>query len=136
MDDMLSRIWENLVGRIHGPMSFRFFLQPAMAAIFAIRDGIHDARKGEPAYFWSLFTDPSHRSDRIHAGWKAISRVFILSVIMDIIYQLIVLHRLYPGEVLMVATGLAIVPYILLRGPINRLIQYWTYGRLLSKLTN
>ena len=136
MDDMLNRIWEDLVGRIHGPMSFRFFLQPSMAAIFALRDGIRDAHKGEPAYFWSLFTDSSHRSDRIRAGWKAISRVFILGAIMDLVYQLIVLHRLYPGEALIVATGLAIVPYIVLRGPINRLVQYWTYGRLLSKPTH
>jgi hypothetical protein len=104
-------------------MHFRLFLQPAMATIFAIRDGNRNARNGEPAYFWSLFTDPRHRSDRIRAGWKAIGRIFTLAVAMDVIYQIIALHRIYPGEALLVAAGLAIVPYLLLRGPINRMIQ-------------
>ena len=133
MDEISSRIWEDLVGRIHGPLSFRFFLQPAMAIILALRDGIRDARNGEPAYFWSLFTDSTRRRDRIRSGWKGIARVFVLGVIMDVIYQLLELHRLYPGEALIVATALAIVPYVLLRGPVNRVAQHWTHGRLLSK---
>lgn len=107
-------------------MHFRLFLQPAMATIFAIRDGIRDARNREPAYFWSLFTEPRRRNYRIRAGWKAVCRICILAIAMDVIYQVIALHRIYPGEVLLVAAGLAIVPYLLLRGPINRMIQYFT----------
>jgi|SRR5215831_71003 len=136
MDDFFSRICEDLVGRLHGPLSFRFILQPVMATIFAFRDGIRDAQQGEPAYFWSLFTDSGRRSDRIRGGWKTISRVFILAVIMDVIYQLIVLHTIYPGEALIVAIVLAILPYLVLRGPINRLVRHWTSGKLLSKPMN
>ena len=133
MDDVFSRVCENLVGRLHGPLSFRLILQPVMATIFALRDGVRDAQYGEPAYFWSLFTDSGHRSDRIRGGWKSISRVFILAVIMDIIYQVIVLHTIYPGEALIVAIVLAILPYLVFRGPINRLVRRRALGRLLSK---
>jgi hypothetical protein len=95
-----------------------------MASIFAIRDGVRDARNGAPAYFWSLFADSAHRTQRIRTGWKAVSRVFVLAIAMDIIYQIIALHSVYPGEALLVAAGLAFVPYLLLRGPINRMIQH------------
>ena len=133
MDGIFGRIWEDLIGRVAGPMHFRLFLQPAMATIFAIRDGIRDARNGEPAYFWSLFTEPRRRSYRIRAGWKAVCRICILAIAMDVIYQVIALHRIYPGEVLLVAAGLAIVPYLLLRGPINRMIQYFTHRKSASQ---
>ena len=51
MDEIFSRIWENLVGRIGGAMSFRLILQPAVALFFGIRDGLKDARAQRPAYF-------------------------------------------------------------------------------------
>jgi hypothetical protein len=133
VDHVFGRVWEDLIGRVTGPMHFRLFLQPAMATIFAIRDGIRDARNREPAYFWSLFTEPRHRSYRIRTGWKAVSRICILAIAMDIIYQIIALHLIYPGEALLVAASLAIVPYLLLRGPINRMIQYFTRCKSVSQ---
>ncbi len=121
MHDILNRIWEDLVSRISGPLSFRFILQPLMATIFAIRDGVRDARTGQPAYLWSLCTDSRNRPQRIRNGWRAISRVFAFGALMDVVFQVFVFRRVYPGEVLIVATALAIVPYVLLRGPAKRL---------------
>lgn len=132
MDDILSRIWEDLGSRIQGPMHFRFILQPLMATIFAIRDGVQDARNGRPAYLWSLFTDPRHRAERIRVGWKAVSRIFVIGMAMDIVFQAIVFRRIYPGEMLIVAATLAIIPYVLIRGPVNRVAQHWVRGRIAS----
>ena len=132
MEHFLTRIWEDLASRVTGPLHFRLLLQPAMATIFAIRDGIRDARHGESAYLWSLFTDPGHRTQRIRTGWKAVGRVFALAIAMDAIYQIIALHLIHPGELLLVAAGLAIVPYLLLRGPINRMIQHYTHRHSVS----
>jgi hypothetical protein len=42
---------------------------------------------------------------------------------MDFIYQLIVLNWIYPFELLLIAVLLAVVPYLLLRGPVNRLVR-------------
>lgn len=122
MDD-LTRIWEDLVGRLHGPMTFRLLLQPTMALIFAVRDGMKDARLGHPAYFWALFTQKEYRREMLRDGWKSIARVFILGIVMDIIYQLIVFRWVYPFEVLIVAVTLAILPYLFLRGPVNRIAR-------------
>jgi hypothetical protein len=48
MEDLFSRIVEDLVGRVSGPMKFRLILQPVMAAIFAIRSGLKDAKENNP----------------------------------------------------------------------------------------
>ncbi len=123
MNEMFTRIWENLVGRIGGPMSLRLYLQPTMAIIFAIRDGLKDAREGRPAFFWALFTDPVHRREMIRDGWKSVAKVFTLAFILDVVYQLIALRWVYPGEALITAFTLAILPYLLIRGPVNRIAR-------------
>ncbi|OPY68987.1 MAG: hypothetical protein A4E57_01410 [Syntrophorhabdaceae bacterium PtaU1.Bin034] len=123
MEEWLSRIAENLVDRVSGPMKFRLLLQPLMAVIFAVRSGLKDAREGRPPYFWALFSDPQHRREMVQDGWKSVGRVFILGIVMDAIYQIIVLRWFYPLEALVVAVVLAIVPYILVRGPVNRIAR-------------
>src|SRR5215471_16676752 len=49
-----KRIWFQELARPSGPMKFRFVLQPLMAAIFAARDGLKDARTGRPPFFWAM----------------------------------------------------------------------------------
>jgi len=123
VDDTLTRIWENLGARIGGPMTFRLILQPAMAALFAIKAGLADARAGRPPYFWAIINNPSHRRQLIREGWKATARIFALAIAMDVIYQIIVFRWVYPTETLIVAFLLACVPYLLIRGPAARLAR-------------
>jgi len=59
----------------------------------------------------------------VKEAWKRIGKVFILAVVLDVVYQLIVLHFVYPGEALIVAFTLAIVPYVILRGPAMRVAR-------------
>ena len=123
IDDIFSRVAEDLVGRVSGPMKFRLLLQPTMATIFAIRAGLKDAREGRPAYFWAIFTEPALRGPLIKEGWQAVGKVFIIAVIIDIVYQYIVFRWFYPGEAILVAVILALVPYLLIRGPVNRIAR-------------
>jgi hypothetical protein len=123
MEEILHRIYENLVGRLDGPLHFRFILQPLMATLFAVIDGIKDAKLGKPAYFWALFTCPDQRKALWKDGWKSFGKIFILAIVLDVIYQVKVLHTVYPGELLLTALLLAVLPYVLLRGPINRIAR-------------
>ena len=125
MDDLLTRMWTDLTGRLTGPMTFRLILQPAMALLFACRDGLRDAHAHRPAYFWAALTQPAERRHLLSEGWKAIGRVVILAILMDVTYQLIVFRWVYPGEMLIVVVLLAVVPYALLRGPVNRIVRWW-----------
>lgn len=121
--DMWTRIASQLVARVSGPMKFRGVLQPVMASLFAIRSGLADARAGKSPYFWSLLSDPGQRTDMIKDGWKSVGKVFILALVLDVVYQIIVLRFVYPGEAIIVAFILAIVPYLILRGLTTRLAR-------------
>jgi hypothetical protein len=122
--EVWHRVIESLFARLDGPLHFRLIVQPTMAAIFAIIDGVKDAKLGRPAYFWALVANPEQRKELLKIGWKRVGKIFFLAVILDIIYQLKVTHWVYPGETLIVAVLLAIVPYFLVRGPVNRLVRW------------
>jgi hypothetical protein len=120
---MLSTFSTDFIGRFDGPLHFRFFIQPLMAILFAVRDGKKDAREGRNAYLWSFLTDSSQRRYLLESGWKGISKVFILAVVLDVAYQLIEWHALKPLQALLTAAVLAVLPYALLRGPASRLMR-------------
>lgn len=125
MEELIVRGWEGLVGRVGGPMTFRLIFQPAMAALLALLAGVKDAREGRPPYLWTILTDQQQRGDLLREGWKSIARVFVLAVAMDLIYEWIMGRWFYPLETLIVAIVLAVVPYLLLRGPVNRIVRRW-----------
>lgn len=123
MEEMWMRFVENLADRVTGPMKFRLLLQPVMAVIFATISGLKDAKTGKPPYFWALISDPSHRREMIRDGWKSVGKVFVLALALDVIYQVVVQRFVYPGEAIVVALVLAIVPYLLVRGLITRIAR-------------
>jgi hypothetical protein len=123
MDDMWVRFYTQLIDRVTGPLHFRVVLQPLMAAFFAIRSGLADASADKPPYFWALLSDRPNRMAMIKDGWESLGRVFVLAIVMDVVYQLYVLHFVYPGEAIAVALILAIVPYLILRGLVTRVAR-------------
>ncbi len=121
MEEMWIRFLDDMAGRITGPMKFRLLLQPVMASIFAVIAGLKDARTGKPPYFWALLSDPGHRRDMLRDGWKSVGKVFVFALVLDVVYQLVVLRFVYPGEAILVALLLAIVPYLIVRGLVTRI---------------
>ena len=54
-------------------------------------------------------------------GWKSVGKVFVLALILDVVYQIIARRSVYPGEAFVTAVVLAIVPYLVVRGAVNRI---------------
>jgi hypothetical protein len=129
MDELLARLWNDMISRIGGPMSFRFVLQPAMAILLAARDGVRDAREGRSPYFWELFARPGERTRLLREGLNAVMRVLVLAAGLDFIYQITQFKTVHPLELVIISLMLAFAPYLLLRGPFNRLAQFWTRDR-------
>ena len=123
-----QRFLHDLLERPSGPMKFRFILQPSMAVLAAARDGIKDARIGRTPHFWAIVFEPHERVARLREGLNATARIILLGLVMDVIYQLIVLRTFYPVEALIIALLLAFVPYLLIRGPITRIVRRWSGG--------
>lgn len=130
MQEVLSRVVGDMVGRIDGPMALRLLLQPLIASLIAVRDGVEDAREERPPYL-STIVRPFQRFRLLREGFKSILRVLLLAILFDIAYQVFVLHWFYPIETLVVALTLACLPYALLRGAVTRMARMWrgTPGR-------
>lgn len=123
-----QRIWHDIAERPGGPMSFRFLLQPTMAFIAALHDGLRDARDHRTPYLRAILSNPAQCSDRLREGLFATARIVLLGIGMDAVYQWRVLDTFYPGEALLVALLLAMLPYLLLRGPISRIARRFVHS--------
>ena len=127
--EIFQRMWADIVDRPSGPVAFRFILQPLMAALKALHDGVADARLGRDPYLWTILTESNDRPGRLREGLTATAQIILLGFAMDAIYQAVVLKTFYPGEMTIVAILLAFIPYLLLRGPFCRMVRRWTARR-------
>ena len=121
--EAIGRGWANFLARPSGPLNIRFLIQPTVAAVMAVRAGIEDARLARPAFLWTALTDPRQRWRSVQSGWKDVRNVFLIAAALDAVYQFIVQQFIYPLELLFTSALLAVVPYCLLRGPVNRVAR-------------
>jgi hypothetical protein len=121
--EMIGRGWDNFLARPNGSLSLRFYIQPTLASLLALRAGIQDARQGRQGYLWAMMTRPERRLQLLHEGFRGAMTPFLVAIVLDCIYQLMTFQYFYPLELLFTATLLALVPYALLRGPFNRLAR-------------
>jgi hypothetical protein len=123
--EVLTRIWHNMLDRPGGPFVFRFVLQPVMATMVALRDGMHDARTGRAPFLWTVLTDPAQRRGRLDESLIATSRIVLLGLAIDALYQFIEFENFHPAEAVIIALLLAFVPYLVLRGLVTRVTRRW-----------
>jgi hypothetical protein len=110
-------------------MSFRLIFQPAVAIFLAIRAGMRDARHGRPPFLWAVSSNRGLRRELIRRGWEDVRNVFILAIVLDSMYQVIVHSGIYALELLLTATILALVPYVIVRGLVTRLARRLAVSR-------
>ena len=123
IQEILTRFWDQLIAQPSGPLAFRLILQPLMAAILAVLDGLKDARTGRPPFLRTILSDPSQRAAYLREGLKRVGRVIVFAFVMDAIYQYMVLRRFYPVEALVTVFVLAVLPYLVFRGPVDRIAR-------------
>ena len=129
LDQAFARGWDDLVGRWGGPMSFRLLIQPTVAILFALRAGIKDARRTNHHF--------CGRCSRIRiCGRRGCDRpgadvgtVFIVALILDSIYQVVVHAGIFTLELVVTATFLALVPYVVSRGLVTRIARWVGVGK-------
>jgi hypothetical protein len=63
------------------------------------------------------------RIARLREGLNATARIIILGLLMDSIYQLLVLKRYYPVEAVVIAVLLGFIPYLIFRGVVTRIVR-------------
>ena len=119
------RLWQNLVDRPGGPMLFRYFLQPTMATITAVLIGVKDARLGRTPFWQTVLTNPAERAGRLEEAVVDTSRIMLLGLVMDGIYQYIEFDTFHPAEAVIITLLLAFLPYLLVRGLVACVARRW-----------
>jgi len=65
----------------------------------------------------------------LESGWHSIGKVFIVAIVLDLVFQYLVFSNFRPIGALLAGVILALIPYLLLRGPVNRLMRLKTRRR-------
>ena len=121
--EALSRMYGQILGRGTGPLNFRLVVMPIVVSVLAVRAHLRDVREGRPTELWAFLKNPAERRRLFRSGLRDFGKVFIVAVVLDTTYQLLVFGWVYPAEVLFIAVMCAVVPYFLVRGPITRVAR-------------
>jgi hypothetical protein len=89
---------------------------------------MRDAKEGRSAYLSAALRSREGLRQFLHAGWRDLRVPFFVAATLGAIYQLIIHRFVYPLELLFTATLLAVVPYVIVRGPANRIA-----GRIIGR---
>ena len=116
---------EGLEARMTGPGKFRFILQPVMSIGLGIRDGIADAKQGNPPYFIGILYKSEDKVAALKSGLKKAAVPLSLGVVLDFVFQWLIFHFLYVIPALLAGTILVAFPYAVARGLSNRVARRW-----------
>jgi hypothetical protein len=112
--------FEDIPKRLAGPGRFRFIFQPLLATILGIRSGLADARAGLPPYLWGVLFRRGLRSQLLKSGFATVVNLLLMGVLLDSVFQWIILGASYPGAALVVGPVLIMAPYSVARALSNR----------------
>lgn len=121
--------FEDIPKRLTGPGRFRFILQPLTAIILGIRSGFADARVGNPPYLYGVFFHSDRRSELLRSGLETVINLLLMGILMDAVFQWVILGASYPGAALVVGPVLIMGPYALARALSNRFARSRIQGK-------
>ena len=114
---------EGLARRLAGPANFRFILQPLIAAIAGIRDGVSDAKLGLRPYGFAVLFDSNSRGELLGAALKRTAIPLLVGVVIDMVVQWMLFQRVLFSAAILVGVLLVGLPYIVARGVTNRILH-------------
>ena len=112
---------DDIPKRLTGPGRFRFVLQPTMAIVLGVVGGLADARAGRPPYLHAVLFRRDHRRALLKSGLETVVNLLLMGVLLDAIFQWVILGRSHPGAALVVGPVLIVLPYTAARALANRL---------------
>ncbi len=119
---------DDIPKRLTGPGRFRFILQPVIAIVLGVRNGLADARAGRPPYLYGVLFHRGLRRELVRTGFESVANLLLMGILLDAILQWIILGVSYPGPALVVGPTLIVGPYALARALSNRLARWRGHG--------
>jgi hypothetical protein len=114
---------EDIPRRFTGPGRFRFVLQPLIATILGVLNGLADRRAGRPPYLYGMIFHRNLRNDLVRTGFSAIANLLLMGIFLDAVFQWIMFRVVHPVPALIIGPILIILPYGIARALSNRLAR-------------
>jgi hypothetical protein len=114
---------DDIPKRLAGPGRFRFVMQPLMAVIFGVLNGLADARAGSPPYIFAMLFRRNLRGDLVKNGLSSVANLMLMGILLDVVFQWIILGVAHPGAALLIGPILVATPYMVARAFSNRLAR-------------
>ncbi len=111
---------DDMPRRFSGPGGFRFIVQPVVAIILGIRNGLTDARARPPPYLYGIVFHRDLSHPLIRSGFENLANLLLLGILLDSIFQWLIYGISHPGAALVVGPTLIIAPYAIARALTNR----------------
>lgn len=112
---------DDIPKRLTGPGRFRFILQPLLATILGIHSGLADVRAGRPPYLYGVLFHSELRRELIRETLATVTILVLMGILLDSLFQWLILGNSYLGAALIVGPVLIVTPYTIARGLANRL---------------
>jgi hypothetical protein len=111
---------EDIPRRLTGPGRLRFILQPLIAIVLGVRGGLGDAKEGRPPFLYGLLFHKELRGYLLRSGLRTVINLLLMGILMDAVFQWIILGVSHAGAALVVGPVLVLVPYAIARALSNR----------------
>lgn len=118
------RFADDMVARLHGPGRLRFILQPTCAIVLGARDGVKDARAGNPPFLWGLVFRSSDRPGLMRSALASVRDLVAVAILLDVAAQLLIFRMVHPGAAVLLGPVLIALPYATSRALTNRLARW------------
>ena len=115
--------FEDIPKRLMGPGRFRFVMQPLIATVLGIRSGLADARAGRPPFLYGVLFQRELRDELVRGGLEDVVNLLLMGILLDAVFQWVILGVSHPGAALVVGPVLIVLPYALARAFANRLAR-------------
>jgi hypothetical protein len=105
------RFFEDLPKRLAGPGRLRFVFQPAIAIYLGWSAGRRDVRMKRPPFLHGLFLHEEHRTALLAETFESIAVLLLMGILLDSIFQWVLIGISYPGAALVVGPVAITIPY-------------------------
>ncbi len=117
------RFVDDMVARLHGPGRLRFIFQPTAAIVLGARDGVKDARAGEPPFLWGLVFHSADRPGLLRSALVSVRDLVAVAILLDVASQFLIFRMVNPFAALLLGPVLIGLPYACSRALTNRIVR-------------
>jgi hypothetical protein len=109
---------------LHGPGALRFFIQPFIALLLGIRDGVNDWALGRGPYLATIFRQRKRAKVLLRQGLRAIALPLSVAVFASLLFQYLIRARMRFVPALLFAIIFVAIPYMVARATANRVERF------------